>query len=83
MLEKLNKENSKKVFLLGDFDIDLLQCETSELVNNFADTLSSNFRSPLILLPTRISNSSSTLIDNIFSNLRPSLVEMFIVICTD
>ena len=52
----------------SDFKIDLLQYETSEPVNNFVDTLSSNFLSPLILLPTRISNSS-TLIDNIFCNV--------------
>ena len=44
----------------------MLQYETSEPVNNFDVTLSSNFLSPLILLPTRLSNSSSTLIENIF-----------------
>ena len=69
LLEKLNKENSKKNFLHGDFNIDLLQYETSEPCNNFVDTLSSNFLSPLILLPTRISNSFSTLINNIFCNV--------------
>ena len=35
----------------------------------FVDTFSSNSLSPLMLLPTRISNSSSTLIDNIFWNV--------------
>ena len=69
LLGKLNMENSKKIFLPGDFNIDLLQYKTSEPVNNFVDTLSSNFLSLLILLPTRISNSSSTLIDNIFCNV--------------
>ena len=69
LLGKLNTKNSKKIFLPGDFNIDLLQYKTSEPVNNFVDTLSSNFLSPLILLPTRISNSSSTLIDNIFCNV--------------
>ena len=42
LLEKLNKGKSKKIFLLGDFNIDLLQYETSKPVNNFVDTLSSN-----------------------------------------
>ena len=69
LLGKLNKENSKNIFLFSDFNIDLLQYETSETVNNFVDTLSSNFLSSLILLPTRISNSSSTLINNIFCNV--------------
>ena len=69
LLEKLNKENSKKIFLLGDFNTDLLQYGTSEPVNNFVGTLLSNFPSPLMLLPIRISNSSSTLINNIFCNV--------------
>ena len=64
LLEKLNKENSNEIFLLGDFNIDLLQCETSEPVNNFVVKLSSNFLSPFILLPTRTFNSS--LINKIF-----------------
>ena len=68
LFRKLNKENSKKNFLLSNRTLDLLQYETSESVNNFVDTLSSNFPSPLILLPIQISNSSSTLIDNINCN---------------
>ena len=67
LLLKLQKESSKRVFLLGDFNIDLLKHEISDSVNNFIDTLSSNFLLPLIFLPTRISKTS-TLIDNIFSN---------------
>ena len=50
------------MYLLGDFKIDLLKCNTSEAVNNFADTLSWNLLSPLILKSTRISNSCSALI---------------------
>ena len=42
-LHKLSKESSKQIFLLGDFDIDLLNCKSSELANNILDTLSSNF----------------------------------------
>ena len=64
LLGKLNKENSKKIFLLVGFNIVLLQYEISEPVDNFVDKRLSNFIFPLILLPARISNSSSTLIDN-------------------
>ena len=67
LLLKLQKESSKIIFLLGDFNIDLLKYELSDSINNFIDTLSSNFLLPHILLPTRISKTS-TLIDNIFSN---------------
>ena len=55
LLLKLQKESSKIVFLLGDFNIDLLKYEISDLINNFIDTLSSNFVLPHILLPTRSS----------------------------
>ena len=66
ILLKLQKESFKRVFLLGDFKIDLLKYEISDLTNSFTDTLSSNFLLPLLFLPTRISKTSS-LID-IFSN---------------
>ena len=68
LLLKLQKESSKTIFLLGDFNIDLLKYEISDSVNSFIDTLSSNFLLLLIFLATRISKTS-TLIDNIFSNL--------------
>ena len=67
LLLKLQKESSKRIFLLGDFNIDLLKYELSDSINNFIDTLTSNFLLPLILLPTRISKTS-TLIHSIFSN---------------
>ena len=63
-MQKVNKEN-KRIVLLGDFNIDLLNCGTSPVVNNFIDVLQSNFFLPSISLPTRITDRSSTLIDNI------------------
>ena len=68
LLLKLQKESSKRTFLLGDFNIVLFKYEISDSINNFIDILSSNFLLPLIFLPTRISKTS-TLIDNNFSNL--------------
>ena len=67
LLLKLQKESSKRISLSGDFNIDLLKYKLSDSINNFIDTLSSNFLLPHILLPTRISKTS-TLIYNIFSN---------------
>ena len=65
LLLKLQKESSKRILLLGDFNVDLLKYDISDSVNNFIDTLGSIFVLPLIFLPTRISKTS-TLIDNIF-----------------
>ena len=58
--------NCKIVFLQGNFNTDLLKHEISYSVNDFIDTLSSNFLLPYFL-PTRISKTSN-LIDNFFSN---------------
>ena len=54
LLHKLSEESSKSIFLFGDFNIDLLKYESSEFVNSFIDTLSSNFLSPQVVLLTRI-----------------------------
>ena len=67
LLHKISKEN-KSVFLLGDFNVDLLKYDKHNATNEFLDSLSSSFFLPTILLPTRNVGSSRTLIDNIFSN---------------
>ena len=67
LLEKLAKEQ-KTVFLLGDFNVDLLKYEQHKATNKFLDSLSSNMFLTHIVQPTRITSHSKTLIDNIFSN---------------
>ena len=61
------KEN-KTVFVLGDFNIDLLKYEKHSSTNEFLDLLSSHIFLPYILHPTRIHGLSRTLINDIFSN---------------
>ena len=68
VLDKLSKE-SKQVFLLGDFNIDLLNYNDHQPTNEFLDSLASNSFSRYILQPTRLTSHSKTLIDNIFSNV--------------
>ena len=63
LLEKVNKEG-KLLVLLGDFNLNLLN-NTDSHVCDFIDILSSYLMLPHINLPTRISKSSQTLIDNI------------------
>ena len=64
LLDNLSKEANKTIFLLGDFNIDLLNFDASENVSTFLADLASNSLQPQIFLPTRISNNSKTLIDN-------------------
>ena len=74
LLDKISKEN-KSVFLLGDFNVDLLKYDKHAPTNEFLDSLSSRMFLPHIVQPTRISTTSKTLIDNIFSNIHtPSSV---------
>ena len=75
LLDTLSKEANKTIVLLGDFNIDLLNFDTSEYVSTFLDDLVSNSLQPQILLPTRISNNSKTLIGNIFCNILNTLVK--------
>ena len=67
LLKKLDKEK-KQVYLLGDFNLDLLQTENNDKIGEYYDILTSHLFVPHITLPTRITSTSKTLIDNIFSN---------------
>ena len=54
--------------MCGDFHINLLQIQTNQHFNQFYDSLTSTGFIPKITLPTRISETSAILIDNIFTN---------------
>ena len=67
LLEKTSKEQ-KSIFLLEDFNVNLLNYNEHNETNEFLDSLASNSFISLILQPTRITSHSDTFIDNIFSN---------------
>ena len=60
--------NKNNIFLLGDFNIDLMKNDIDTSTSTFLDLLTSNLFVPHIIHPTRITPNSKTLIDNIFSN---------------
>ena len=66
-IEKTPYEN-KYCVILGDFNLDLLKFETHSGTNDFLNILVSSYFQPQILQPTRITDHSATLIDNIFFN---------------
>ena len=68
LLENISKEQ-KSVFLLGDFNVNLLNYKERNQTNEFLDYLNSNPFIPLILQQTRITSHSNTLIENMFSNV--------------
>ena len=53
---------------MGDFIIDLLKYENHTLTNDFINMITSYQLQPLVLHPTRVTDHSPTVIDNIFSN---------------
>ena len=64
---KLNKEN-KGVYICGDFNINLLKYDDEIVAQDFYNLMNSNVYLPQINLPTRITDTTMTLIDNIFTN---------------
>ena len=68
LLEKVSKEQ-KSVYFLGDFNVNLLNYNDHTPTNEFLDSLASDSVIPYILQPTKKTDHSKTLVDNIFSNV--------------
>ena len=54
--------------LVGDFNINLSNAETSTNISEFYDNMSSHLFVYYIFQPNRLTKNSKTLIDNIFLN---------------
>ena len=65
LLQNISKEQ-KSIFLLGDFNVNLLNYNEHNETNEFLDSIASKSFVPLILQPTRKTSHSNTLIENIF-----------------
>ena len=61
--------SNKQIFLLGDFNFDLLNYDSHTATGEFVNLLLSKQFLPYIVHPTRVSDNSSTIIDNIFANV--------------
>ena len=68
LLENTSKEQ-KPVFLLGDFNVNLLNFNEHNQASEILDSLASKSFMPLILQATRITSHADTLIDNRFLNV--------------
>ena len=61
--------SNKQVLILGDFNVNLLNYNSHTSTTNFVNFLFSKQFLPYIVHPSRVSENSSNLIDNIFSNI--------------
>ena len=62
ILDKLNTFNAEVI--IGDFNINLLDVLNCNIVSDYFNVIISHNFHPHIILPTRISRRSATLIDN-------------------
>ena len=67
LLNMATSEN-KLLFLIGDFNVDLLKANSKKDFSEYLDIWYSYHLLPHIILPTRVTDISSTIIDNIFFN---------------
>ena len=63
----INREQ-KHCVIMGDMNIDLLRFETHTKTDHYLENLFCNGFLPVIVKPTRITHSSATLIDHIYTN---------------
>lgn len=68
ILDTLSKNRKILAFIMGDFNMDLINSDTHAPTNDFLNNLMSHTFLPTIHQPTRITTTSSTLLDNIFTN---------------
>ena len=66
LLQKVKNLN-KLSYICGDYNIDLLKLKVNPRFGEFFDHIISSGFFPKITLPTRFSDQSATLIDNVFS----------------
>ena len=59
---------SKRSYIIEDFNIELLKINKNTYYNNFYKSLTGQGFFPMITRPTRLSDDSNTLIDDIFTN---------------
>jgi hypothetical protein len=62
-LDLLSNEN-KTIYHMGDYNLDLLKADSHPLTNDFIDINFSRSLIPTIRKPTRITDTTATLIDN-------------------
>ena len=67
ILQKVQKEN-KTLFIIGDFNINLYNYCFHTETNGFINLTGTNHLLPHNLHPTRVTDHSATIIDNIFSS---------------
>jgi len=82
-MKKINKPLHRvfhdNIYLMGDFNVNLMRYHGMQPIADFCNSLISQNFTPLINRPTRVTTTTATLIDNIFSNRIRSLTAGVVV----
>ncbi len=73
-LEKIKKD----VILAGDFNIDLLKINNKNIISEYFNMITSISFYPKITVPTRLTNTDGTLIDNFLCKLTDNTLDVFL-----
>ena len=79
IFHKIAQENNF-IFVMGDFNLNLLSYDTHSETNEFLNMMNTQFLLPYILHLTRITDRSTTIIDNIgrYTTMTWTLISYFI-----
>ena len=79
ILQKLDKHKTKQVIISGDFNIDLIKHETDTFSQNLLDLTTKYGLAQTISRPTRITDTSATLIDHVYTNMISKVVTTSVI----
>ena len=65
---------SKKCLIAGDFNVNTMSHNLSTAEANFLDNIITDGYTPLINIPTRVTNQTSTCIDHFYSNMQEETI---------
>jgi len=74
MIRPINVKRPNEMIVCGDFNVNMLDLENDNPAINLVTTMNSLSFLPTITVPTRNTNTSNTLLDNIFTTLPANII---------
>ena len=81
VLQKLDRHSKKLVYLVGDFNQDLIKYDHDINCQNLVDYATNHGFVQIVSRPTRITDHSATLIDHVYTNNLDSTISCNILTC--
>ena len=79
LYKTLEQLKTTKVYLIGDININIFSINNAKYASDYGNMLASNGYFPLITLPTRVNDVSSTLIDHLITTVMITKILFFLV----